>query len=141
MQFLWFYVFEMCCFMPFLFPLLLSQCHGKPFPPQSQPAARWGGPVQLPNHVAGVCRGSGLLEGVALDLCHCSAVSWHRLLCEWGATLRGKPAWTGALEEPIGEEADASVLASVVCSQFLKVFSWCKAVRDVHFFFLQFYTL
>lgn len=98
------------------FPLLLSQRHGKPFAPQSQPAAGWGGPVQLPYHVAGVCRGSGLLEGAALDLCHCSAVSWHRLLCEWGAAFRGKPAWTGALKKLTGEETDASVLASSVCS-------------------------
>ena len=100
------------------FSLLLSQCHGKPFPPQSQPAAGWGGPVQLPHHVAGVCRGSGLLEGAALDLCHRSAVSWHRLLCKWGAAFRGKPAWTGTLEELTGEETDASVLASSVRSVY-----------------------
>ena len=118
-----FFVFAMgdVLFHVLSFPLLLPQRHGKPFPPQSQPAAGWGGPVQLPHHVAGVCRGSGLLEGAALDLCHRSAVSWHRLLCEWGAALRGKPAWTGALKELPGEESGASVLASTVCSQFLKI--------------------
>lgn len=106
----------------FLSSLCLSQRHGKPFPPQPQPTARRRRPVQLPHHVAGVCRGSGLLEGVALDLCHCSAVSGYCLLCEWGATLRGKPARTGALTELVEGGARPCFLASVLLS-FSKWFS------------------
>lgn len=99
----------------FLFSLLLSQCYGEPFAPQSQPTARWRSPVQLPNHMAGVCRGSGFLEGFAVDLCHRFAVSWHCLLCEWGAPLRGKPARTGALKELMGDEADRCLFPGFQC--------------------------
>lgn len=71
---------------------LLPQRHGEPLPAQSQPPARRRSPVQLPDHVAGVCGGPGLLEGLALDLGHCFAISGHRLLCERGVALRGQPA-------------------------------------------------
>lgn len=118
----------------FIFSLLLPQCHGKPFSPQSQPTAGWRSPVQLPNHMAGVRRGSGILEGFALDLCHCFAVSWHCLLCEWGATLRRKPAWTGALKELLEDEADVCVLASNV-SQFLKIVFLVQSSESCTFFF------
>lgn len=77
-----------CGHAPF-FSLLLPQCHGKSFSAQPEPAARRWSPVQLPDHVAGVCGGPGFLEGLALDLGHCFAVPGHCLLREWGVALCG----------------------------------------------------
>lgn len=66
-----------CCFMPFLFPLRSLTAPWKAIRSSIPTCSRVRGscPASVPR--AGVCRGSGLLEGAALDLCHCSAVSWH----------------------------------------------------------------
>lgn len=58
----------------------LAQCHGESFTPQPSAPPQRGRVLQLSDHVAGVCRGSRLLEGSVAPALHRTALAGHRLL-------------------------------------------------------------
>lgn len=81
------------------FFLCRSQCDGEPLFTQPQLAEQRGRPVQLQDHLAGVCGGPGLLEGPAAAGGHRPPLPGYRLLCERGPAFLHQPAGAGALKE------------------------------------------
>lgn len=79
--------------------MCVSQCHGEPLFTQPQPAEQRGRPVQLQDHLAGVCGGPGLLEGPAAASGHRPALPGDSVLRQRGPAFLHQPAGAGALRE------------------------------------------
>lgn len=75
----------------------LLQRHGEPLFTEPQPAEQRGRPVELQNHLAGVCGGSGLLESPAAAGGHRPPLPGDRLLRQRGSSFLHQPAGAGAL--------------------------------------------
>lgn len=82
----------------------LPQRNGEPLFTQPQPAEQRGRPLQLQDHLAGVCGGSGLLEGPAAARRHRPPLTGHRLLRQRRPAFLHQPAGAGALKGQDGEE-------------------------------------
>lgn len=81
------------------FCVCVSQCDGEPLLTEPEPAEHRGRPVQLQDHLAGVCGGLGLLEGPAAAGGHRPPLPGHRLLRQWGPAFLHQPAGAGALSK------------------------------------------
>lgn len=118
------------CFGGFFLP----QCHGEPLSPEPQPAEQRGRPVELQDHLAGVCGGSGLLEGPATAGGHCPPLIGHRLLRQRRPALLHQPAGACALmARAVKRKHKEIVLLQLFSHEHIKLLVYLQPWSCVYF--------